>query len=104
MRKGDDSNAFGGGLIRVNRPRNTENLVITKCILQCSNIQKVEENPDFPYTVNFSHEESKFLKVGENPAYLQIFDEEGLKVTCKGSINIPAEEQVVKDECKCPRS
>ena len=104
MRRGDDSNAFGGGLIRVNRPKNTENLVITKCILQCGNVQKIQENPDFPYFVNFSHEESKLLRVGENPAYLQIFDEAGLKVTCKGSINIPIEEQVVRDECKHSRS
>ena len=104
MRKGDDSGAFKGGLIRVNRPRNTEHLIITKSILQCGNIQKVENNPDFPYEVNFTHEESKLLKVGSNPAYLQIFDEEGLKVTCNGSIDIPAEEQVVKDECKYSRS
>lgn len=104
MRRGDDSGAFQGGLIRVNRPKNTENLIITKCILQCGNVQKININPDFPYLVNFSHEESKLLKVGENPAYLQIFDEEGLKVTCNGSINIPVEEQVVKDECKYSRS
>lgn len=103
MRKGDDSNAFKGHLIRINRPRNTENLIITKCILQCGNIRKLKDNPEFPYFEDFTSEESKLLKVGENPAYLQIFDEEGLKVTCKGSINIPAEEQVVRDECEYSR-
>ena len=104
MRKGDDSGAFKQNLIRVNRPRNTEGLIITKAILQCGKIQKVRNNPEFPYNENFTHEESKLLKVGENPAYLQIFDEDGLKTTCNGVIYIPAEEQVVSDECEHTRS
>lgn len=103
MRKGDDSNAFGNRLIKVNRPKNTENLIITKVVFQCGYIRKEYNNPDFPFFIDLNSEESKLLKVGENPASLKIYDENNLGYTCKGSIPIPGERQVVQDRCEYAR-
>lgn len=95
--KGDDTNAFGENFIRILRPSNTDGYVITKAIFQCGPIQKIYRNPVFPIYVNFSSTESKKLSQ-TNECYLQVFDEKGLKKTCKGSLTFTAKAQVVRDD------
>ena len=97
--KGDDTNAFGEHFIRINRPTNTDEYVITKVIFQCGPIQKVYRNPVFPIYVDFNSAESRKLSQ-TSECYLQVFDEKGLKKTCNGSLVFTAKAQVIRDDHK----
>ncbi len=94
--KGDDTNAFGENFIKID-VQNTAGYTISKCIFQCGPIQKVFVRPQFPIYVNFSHVESERL-YQQSECFLQIFDEKGLRKTCKGSLNFTAQPKVVDNE------
>jgi hypothetical protein len=94
--KGDDTNAFGQNFIKIDLV-GSEGYTISKCIFQCGPIQKVYIKPQFPIYVNFSKMESKRLNQ-LSECYLQVFDEKGLRQTCKGTLTFIAQPQVVSDE------
>lgn len=94
--KGDDTNAFGQNFIRIDLV-NDSNYTISKCIFQCGPIQKIYTRPQFPLYVNFSHVESERL-YQTSECYLQVFDEKGLRQTCKGSLTFTARPKVVENE------
>lgn len=94
--KGDDTNAFGQNFIKVTL-KNDAGYTISKVIFQCGPIQKVYVRPQFPIYIDFTHVESKRLKQ-ESECYLQVFDEKGLRQTCKGTLTFTAKAQVVEDE------
>lgn len=94
--KGDDSDAFGRNLIRVNAPKGIEEGLISKCIFQCGCYQQVIDTPTFPFYLNIPSEGSKKLSYA-NECYLQLFDKEGKRITLKGNLTILAEKQVVSD-------
>lgn len=94
--KGDDTGAFGQNFIKIEL-QNNPGFVISKCIFQCGPIQKVFIRPQFPIYINFSHVESdKLYQLSE--CYLQVFDEKGLRQTCKGSLTFTAQPKVVDNE------
>lgn len=94
--KGDDTNAFGQNFIKIDLV-NASGYTISKVIFQCGPIQKVFIRPQFPIYVNFSHVESQRLyQLSE--CYLQVFDEKGLRQTCKGTLTFTAQPQVIADE------
>ena len=94
--KGDDTNAFGQHFIKVNM-KNAENYTITKCIFQCGPIQKIYKNPTFPFYIDFTKEETKKL-YQNSECYLQVYDAQGLCLTCNGSLKFVAKPQVVATE------
>ena len=94
--KGDDTNAFGENFIKID-VKNDAGYTISKCIFQCGPIQKVYVRPQFPIYVNFSHVESERL-YQQSECFLQIFDEKGLRKTCKGSLTFTAQPKVVDNE------
>lgn len=96
--KGDDTGAFGQDFIIIN-VEGLDGVYISKCIFQCGPIQKIYTRPQFPIKVNFTHEESKRLQQ-QSVCYLQVFDEQGLRQTCEGTLEFTAQPQVVQDESR----
>lgn len=94
--KGDDTGAFGQNFIKIDL-QNNQGFTISKCIFQCGPIQKVFVRPQFPIYINFSHVESdKLHQLSE--CFLQVYDEKGLRQTCKGSLTFTAQPKVVENE------
>ena len=94
--KGDDTSAFGQHFIKID-VNNPAGYIISKCIFQCGPIQKVFTRPQFPIYVDFSHVESERLYQASE-CYLQIFDEQGRRQTCKGTLTFTAQPKVVDNE------
>ena len=96
--KGDDL----VDIITVNRPKNSDNLTITRAELQVGNLEPfVEENPVFPYKVSIMRNLSINLQY-ENPIYLRIYyvgenGTESVRKTCIGSLDLKVNAQVVRD-------
>lgn len=96
--KGDDL----VDVITVNKPKNTDDLTITKAELQVGTLPVfVENNPVFPYPVSIMREKSVKLN-NSNPIYLRITyndtdGHEGIRTTCLGSLVLKANSQVVQD-------
>ena len=81
--KGDDTNAFGKNLIRIEL-NGVDGLIISKVIFQCGDVQKVFVRPEFPIYIAFSSNESSQL-YADSICYLQIFDEKGRRHTCQST-------------------
>lgn len=96
--KGDDTGAFGQNFIKIDIT-GVEGYIISKCIFQCGPIQKVYTRPQFPIYINFTSVESKRLNQ-LSECYLQLFDEKGLRQTCKGTLTFTAQPQVIADESR----
>lgn len=91
--KGDDTSAFGNRFLEINI-KNINDLVISKAVFKCGSIRKVFDNPQFPLCVNLTEAETKMLQP-TNYCYLALFDEQGRKKTCEGTIRIDALNEVV---------
>lgn len=91
--RGDDTNAFGNKFLTVEL-ENTNNLIISKAEFKCGTILKTFENPEFPLQISLSREETLQLSY-TNDCYLALYDEEGRKRTCSGSITITSKREVV---------
>ena len=99
--KGDDTGAFGRNYITIKAPVGVDSSLIKKCIFQCGGFQHIQENPEFPYYINPTSDDTVKLDY-KNECYLQIFDAEGRKITLKGNLTIVADKQVVND-CSCAK-
>lgn len=82
--RGDDTEAFGGSFITITLV-NGEEITITKAVFRCGIIIKEFENPVFPLTISLSRKETLELK-DENECFLAVYDSNGLKRTCEGSL------------------
>jgi len=96
--KGDDLI----NIIKVDRPSNTVNITITKCIVQVGDLAFTENNPVFPYYISITKAQSKLLDFS-NEVYVAIVynDEAGhtnIKRTCMGYFTLNLNSQVVQDE------
>lgn len=91
--RGDDTDAFNGKFITIEL-ENAENLIISKAEFKCGTILKTFENPLFPLQVSLSAEETAQLNYTNN-CYLALYDEEGRKRTCAGTITITSKREVV---------
>lgn len=86
--RGDDTDAFGGNFLRVDLIGAPE-AVITKADWICGQIVKSFENPEFPLVINLTQEDTAKLK-SQNTCYLALYDENGRKKTCEGSLTFTA--------------
>ena len=97
----DDTSAFGQTLLTIEL-ENAEGLKISKAEFRCGKVLKTFTSPSFPLEVNLTCEETALLAhassdnlVIVNPGYLAIYDEQGLKTTLEGSVDIPVRKCVV---------
>lgn len=96
--KNDDIGAFGGKIvININNP---DEFVITRAEFQCGCYYKDIPNPVFPYELKPTREDTaKFSAT--NVCYLRVYDSNGLRKTCKGSMTILAQNEVVNGGLCC---
>lgn len=91
--RGDDTDAFGSSFITINIETEVE-VTITKAVFQCGTIKKVFDDPTFPLSVELTAEETKGLPAN-NLCYLAVYDSNGKKRTCSGSLQFSTQSQVV---------
>lgn len=95
MRRGDNTQAFGGSFLLINLTNET-GYNISKAVWKCGSVVKTYKNPEFPLEVNLSSEETRKL-ASENVCYLAVWDEEGRKKTCVGSLTFTTDSEIVND-------
>jgi hypothetical protein len=84
--QGDNTAAFGGNFLTINLSYNGEDLpTISRAELKIGCICKSFQNPTFPITINLNEDETAKLQT-QNTAYLAVWDAEGRKMTCVGSL------------------
>lgn len=96
--KNDDMGAFGGKItVNINNPDDYE---ITRAEFQCGCYYQNVENPVFPLEFKPTREDtSKFNNV--NPCFLRLYDSNGLRQTCKGTMIINAQNEVINGGLCC---
>ena len=95
IRKGDDTNAFDFGFLTVNL-KDAEEYTISKAEVRIGSLVKTFENPEFPIEISLTREETMMLSsCGGNECYMAIYDSEGRKYTCEGSLTFNASPKVV---------
>ena len=82
---GDNTAAFGGRFLRISL-NNETGLAISKAVFACGSVRIEFKNPVFPLIVNLTEEQSSKLNCN-NTCYLAVWDEDGRKRTCEGSLN-----------------
>lgn len=91
--RGDDTDAFGSSFITIDLAT-TLTVTITKAIFQCGVIKKTFDDPVFPLQIELTAAETKTLPAN-NICYLAVWDENGKKRTCEGSLTFNTQSQVV---------
>ena len=95
IRKGDDTNAFDFGFLTINL-NNPDEYTISKAEIRIGALTKTVENPEFPLEISLNKEETMMLSsCGGNECYMAIYDEQGRKYTCEGSLTFNASPKVV---------
>lgn len=93
--QGDNTAAFGGNFLTINISSESGIVPrITKAELKIGCICKTFANPTFPMTINLNEDESAKLQA-QNTAYLAVWDAEGRKKTCVGSITFNSQSRRV---------
>lgn len=97
--KSDDTGAFGIDFITINF-KNPLGYIVTKAefmVVNNPNLPNKEfDNPVFPLRINFDRTETaKFLNV--NICRLRVYDENGLRKTCKNTLTFYAEDGAITD-------
>ena len=82
--RGDDTDAFDNEFITVELDEAPEG--ITKAEFRAGNVLKEYENPTFPLPISLTSAETMSLRE-ENCCYLAIYDSEGRKWTCEGTLS-----------------
>ena len=90
-------------LIKVNRPNNTDDIIILATIVKIANVDYIEKNPVFPYYISPKRCESKKFDI-KSPVYMGVWFKENengetLFKTCIGDLTINFNPQIFKD-CK----
>lgn len=91
--RGDDTDAFGSSFITINIETEV-GVTISRAVFQCGTIKKVFDAPIFPLSVELTASETKGLPVN-NTCYLAVYDENGKKRTCEGSLVFATQSGVV---------
>jgi hypothetical protein len=95
MRRGDNTQAFGGSFLLINLVNETGQ-DISKAVWKCGAVVKTYMNPVFPLDVNLTSEESRKLDPS-NVCYLAVWDMEGRKKTCQGKLVFTTDSEAVDD-------
>lgn len=89
-------------LLQVNRPQNTDNITITKSIVQIGDLKFEGKNPIFPYYISVPRAKCRYLDT-KNPIYMGVYylDANGKELfqTCVGSLTLPLNKAVIKEGC-----
>lgn len=93
LHRGDDTNAFGAKFLEIYL-ENATGLKISKAEFRCGEVLKTIKDPKFPLLIDLTTDESIKLR-DINNAYLAIYDKDGLKRTCEGSITFETVKKVV---------
>lgn len=94
--KGDDTAAFNNAVFIFIELDNPNGYTISKAIFVCGCIKKPYNNPTFPLKINFTSQETKQLKIGnQNVCYLVVYDEQGRQRTCQGTLTFSAKSGVI---------
>lgn len=99
MRRGDDTQAFGGSFLLINLVNETGQN-ISKAVWKCGAVTKTYLNPTFPLDVNLTSCETRKL-APNNICYLALWDMEGRKKTCVGYLKFTTDSEVVNDGHCC---
>lgn len=91
--RGDDTDAFGSSFITINIETEV-GVIISKAVFQCGRITKEFTNPVFPLEISLTATETDGLS-STNKCYLAVWDENGKKRTCEGSLNFATQSGVV---------
>ncbi len=92
---GDNTGAFGGNFLTINLKNETGTpLVVSKAVFACGPVRIEFENPEFPLVVNLNEAQTAQLSCC-NTVYLAVWDSEGRKRTCSGSINFKTQPRKV---------
>ena len=94
IHKGDDTDAFGFGFLTINL-ENAQDYIISKAEVRIGVIKKIFSNPVFPLHISLNKAETKQLNEYSNKCYLAIYDSEGKKYTCEGTLTFKASPEVV---------
>lgn len=93
--KSDDTDAFGGNFLRVSLASPIpEGRTISKAVIAIGSIHKEYTNPVFPLDINLSSEETAQLQC-VNQAFMAVWDGDGKKATCEGTITVKAKPRKV---------
>lgn len=93
--QGDNTGAFGEVFLTINLITNIEPApVISKAVLKIGGVCRTFVNPVFPLTINFNSDETAKMS-SSNTAYLAVWDSEGRKRTCEGSLSFKTNERKV---------
>lgn len=90
---GDNTAAFGGRFLRISL-RNGTGLTISKAVFACGPVRVEFKNPVFPLIVNLTEEQTSQLKC-KNHCYLAVWDEDGRKRTCEGTLSFDTDPRKV---------
>lgn len=91
--RGDDTDAFDQEFIVINAVI-PEGWVVSKAEWRAGTILKVFTDPVFPIKINLDKTESKKLQ-NINVCYLAVYDAQGRKQTCQGSLKFISKAEVV---------
>ena len=93
--KGDNTAAFGGNFLTISLDNETgTEIIVTKAVFACGPIRLEFNDPVFPLTINLTEEQTAQLDY-ENECYLAVWDGQGRKLTCKGTLAFGAEQRKV---------
>ena len=93
--RGDNTGAFGNDFITI-RAKVPEGQVIKQAKFKVGNLPVMTfDNPEFPLVVNLTSAQTSQLKQ-QNICYLAVYDSEGRKATCRGTITFVAKEEVIR--------
>lgn len=84
---GDNTGAFGGTFLTISLNNNTgEQITVSKAVFACGSVRVEFKNPVFPLVVNLTEEQTEKLNC-KNTCYLAVWDDQGRKRTCEGSLS-----------------
>ena len=84
--QGDNTGAFGDSFLTITLSSNIDPApVIKKAVLKIGGLCKTFDNPVFPLKINFDEKETAMMSA-VNKAYLAVWDTDGRKRTCEGSL------------------
>ena len=83
--QGDSTSAFGNKFLEVNLVV-PSGQTVSKAVFVCGAVSIEYQNPVFPLLINLTSEQTSELKCGKNTGYLVVYDSNGQKRTCEGSV------------------
>lgn len=92
---GDNTGAFGGNFLTINLKNSSSSEIhVSKAVFACGPVRIEFNEPVFPLVVNLTEEQTAQLSCC-NTVYLAVWDEEGRKLTCSGSVNFKTQPRKV---------